>query len=268
MLIDRQTRQPSKPVWIRAVLLSSRDPAEGTDFSADDARRPRGVTRAAGRLAFDLQRAKLSQSPVRPPARQEALGTGPVICGHQQSRRPAEQRGAKQMGHLVTHWHETGVVLFPRVCECVFGAATGLAMRRSKTTCLLRFHVWSAAPYSHCMTQRDSAFYVLKIFSTLAAQKNDNPPHQNITTLDLQVSRALHLEPLRVIKTYIHARQFPAVNQIFNCFITIAALLLRSRVRFRKTFMLWLINSSQGIQVIAEKFQTCPEATHSCKVIE
>lgn len=68
------------------------------------------------------------------------------------------------MGHLVTHWHETGVVLFPRVCECVFGAATGLAMRRSETTCLLRFHVWSAAPYSHCMTQRDSAFYVRHFF--------------------------------------------------------------------------------------------------------
>lgn len=80
------------------------------------------------------------------------------------------------MGHLVTHWHETGVVLFPRVCECVYGAATGLAMRRSETTCLQRFHVWSAAPYSHCMTQKDSAFYVLNFFSTSAAQKNHKTP--------------------------------------------------------------------------------------------
>lgn len=140
------------------------------------------------------------------------------------------------MGHLVTHWHETGVVLFPRVCECVFGAETGLAMRRSETTCLLRFHVWSAAPYLHCMTQRDSAFYVRHFFLRQLRKKRQKKK-KTLPLLDLQFSRALHLGPLWVIKIYIHARQFAAANQMFNCFITIAALLLRFGVHFRKTFM-------------------------------
>lgn len=95
------------------------------------------------------------------------------------------------MGHLVTHWHQTGVVLFPRVRECVFGAPTGLAMRRSETTCLQRFHVPSAAPYSPCMTQRDSAYYVLTFFFFFflhQLHKKKKIP----TTLALQFSRALH----------------------------------------------------------------------------
>lgn len=72
-----------------------------------------------GRSAFDLQRAKLPRS------RQErTCGTGLPICGHQQ---PAvlPSREAKQMGHLVTHWHQTEVVLFPRVHEGVRGAPAG-----------------------------------------------------------------------------------------------------------------------------------------------
>lgn len=34
------------------------------------------------------------------------------------------------MGHLVTRWHQTGVVLFPGVRACVFGAGTRRATPR------------------------------------------------------------------------------------------------------------------------------------------
>lgn len=126
------------------------------------------VTRARGRLAFDLQ------SPARPP--RSACGTGPVICGYQQSG-VLPSREAKQMGHLVTRWHKTGLVLFPRVHECVLGAPAGLATLRSETTCLQRFHVQSAAPYSRCMTQRDSADYVLTFFFSTSAAHTHTHMH-------------------------------------------------------------------------------------------
>lgn len=98
------------------------------------------------------------------------------------------------MGHLVTPWHGTGLVLFPRVRQRAFGATRRPGHAAFGDHLSSGFHVRSAAPYSHCMTQRGSASFLRQLLQEDRSDQASSALRSPSGSLISRVVRSSQLE--------------------------------------------------------------------------